>query len=97
MCFGGIGVFMRQDNGMHREGWGGDWQRLVIPLNFFPIPHTSSPHFSAGPPESMREHVVAATHAMKRGDWRQCKEYILSIKAWDLFIDVEPVKSLLTR
>eukprot|EP00731_Ephydatia_muelleri_P022471 Em0015g54a len=50
-----------------------------------------------GPPESMREHVVAATHAMKRGDWRQCKEYILSIKAWDLFIDVEPVKSLLTR
>lgn len=50
-----------------------------------------------GPPESMREHVVAATHSMKRGDWRQCKEYILSIKAWDLFIDVEPVKTLLTR
>lgn len=50
-----------------------------------------------GPPESMREHVVAATHAMKRGDWRQCRDYILSIKAWDLFIDVEHVKALLTR
>ena len=74
------------------------------PPQFLPNPppththtHTHTPHFSAGPPESMREHVVAATHAMKRGDWRQCKEYILSIKAWDLFIDVEPVKSLLTR
>ena len=40
---------------------------------------------------------MAATHAMKRGDWRQCKDYILSIKAWDLFIEVEPVKALLTR
>ena len=45
----------------------------------------------------MREHVVAATHAMKRGDWRQCRDYVLSIKAWDLFIDVEPVKALLTK
>ena len=33
-----------------------------------------------GPPESMREHVIAATHAMRRGDWKKCKDYILDIK-----------------
>ena len=36
--------------------------------------------FVIGPPESMREHVVAAAHAMKVGDWKKCKQYILSIK-----------------
>ena len=33
-----------------------------------------------GPPESMREHVVAASKAMKKGDWKQCKDYILAVK-----------------
>ena len=28
----------------------------------------------------MREHVVAATHAMRKGDWKKCLNYILSIK-----------------
>lgn len=33
-----------------------------------------------GPPETMREHVVAAANAMKRGDWMQAKDYLLNIK-----------------
>ena len=33
-----------------------------------------------GPPESMREHVIAATHAMRKGDWKKCKDYVLDIK-----------------
>ena len=36
--------------------------------------------FHLGPPESMREHVVAAAHAMRKGDWKKCRDYILSIK-----------------
>ena len=28
----------------------------------------------------MREHVVAASKAMKKGDWKQCKDYILAVK-----------------
>ena len=35
---------------------------------------------SVGPPESMREHVVAAAHAMQKGDWKACRNYITSIK-----------------
>lgn len=37
-------------------------------------------HLMIGPPESMREHVVAASKAMKKGDWRQCRDYILAVK-----------------
>ena len=33
-----------------------------------------------GPPETMREHVVAAANAMKCGDWKKCRDYILDIK-----------------
>ena len=33
-----------------------------------------------GPPESMREHVVAASKAMKNGDWKQCRDYIVNDK-----------------
>lgn len=37
-----------------------------------------------GPPESMREHVVAASKAMKKGDWKRCSEYILAVKVPDV-------------
>jgi len=33
-----------------------------------------------GSPESMREHVIAASKAMKKGDWKQCKDYISAVK-----------------
>ena len=36
--------------------------------------------FSTGPPETMREHIVAAANAMKIGDWKKCRDYILDIK-----------------
>ena len=50
-----------------------------------------------GPPDSMREHVVAAAHSMLKGDWKSCKDYILSIKAWDLFLNVDQLKEMLAR
>lgn len=49
------------------------------------------------PPETMREHVVAAANAMKAGEWKKCSDFILAIKAWNLFINVEQVKQMLTR
>lgn len=49
-----------------------------------------------GPPETMREHVVAAANAMKCGDWKKCRDYILDIKAWNLFVNAEQVKEMLT-
>ena len=33
-----------------------------------------------GPPESMREHVVAGAKAMRHGDWDACANYIVNKK-----------------
>ena len=44
-------------------------------LNFIPIILTHS-----GPPESMREHVVAASKEMSKGNWRECADFVLAVK-----------------
>ena len=33
-----------------------------------------------GPPESMREHVVAASKAMRNGDWKKARDFIINEK-----------------
>ncbi|XP_051530932.1 eukaryotic translation initiation factor 3 subunit C-like isoform X2 [Myxocyprinus asiaticus] len=54
-----------------------------------------------GPPESMREHVVAASKAMKMGDWRTCHTFIINekmnSKVWDLFPETQRVREMLVR
>uniref|UniRef100_A0A673CTN6 Eukaryotic translation initiation factor 3 subunit C n=1 Tax=Sphaeramia orbicularis TaxID=375764 RepID=A0A673CTN6_9TELE len=54
-----------------------------------------------GPPESMREHVVAASKAMKMGDWRTCHSFIINekmnSKVWDLFPETLRVREMLVR
>lgn len=54
-----------------------------------------------GPPESMREHVVAASKAMKMGDWKTCRNFIINEKmngkVWDLFPEADCVRNLLIR
>lgn len=54
-----------------------------------------------GPPESMREHVVAASKAMKMGDWKTCHSFIINEKmngkVWDLFPEADKVRAMLVR
>ena len=54
-----------------------------------------------GPPESMREHVVAASKAMRNGDWKKCRDYIINekmnAKVWDLFCEADKVREMLSR
>ncbi|XP_025918812.1 eukaryotic translation initiation factor 3 subunit C-like, partial [Apteryx rowi] len=54
-----------------------------------------------GPPESMREHVVAASKAMKMGDWRTCHRFVVNEKmngkVWDLFPEADKVRTMLVR
>ncbi|KAI1702154.1 PCI domain-containing protein [Ditylenchus destructor] len=51
-----------------------------------------------GPPENTREHVVAASRAMLRGDWQKCRDYIvndkMNAKVWNLFRNSEEVKQM---
>lgn len=54
-----------------------------------------------GPPESMREHVVAASKAMKMGDWKTCRQFIINEKmngkVWDLFPAADRVRDMLVK
>lgn len=54
-----------------------------------------------GPPESMREHVVAAAKAMRCGNWNACSTFIvnkkMNTKVWDLFYEADRVREMLTK
>jgi len=49
------------------------------------------------PPESMREHIVAASKSMMTGDWKKCAENILAVSCWALFPHSENVKAMITK
>lgn len=38
----------------------------------------------AGPPENVRDHVVAASKALMRGDWRRSFAYVCALPVWAL-------------
>lgn len=54
-----------------------------------------------GLPESMREHVVAASKAMRVGNWQSCVDFIvnekMNNKVWNLFHRPEKVRDMLVR
>ena len=49
-----------------------------------------------GPPDNMREHVLAAAKALKVGDWKKCIKYLINPKmnqkVWNLFAETDKVK-----
>ena len=57
-----------------------DARRRMISKNFHHVLRMSERQTLTGPPESMREHIVAASKAMKTGDWKACKNFIINEK-----------------
>lgn len=76
---------------------------ILSPWSPFPhfVPRSSERQALVGPPESMREHVVAASKAMRNGDWKKSRDLIINdkmnAKVWDLFYESEKVRTMLTR
>lgn len=52
-------------------------------------------HTYSGPPESVKDHVVAATKAMLRGDWRLAFGFVESLNCWGLLPNKENVLDML--
>uniref|UniRef100_A0A914ZZQ8 Eukaryotic translation initiation factor 3 subunit C n=1 Tax=Parascaris univalens TaxID=6257 RepID=A0A914ZZQ8_PARUN len=54
-----------------------------------------------GPPESTREHIVAASRALLNGDWKKCRDFIINdkmnVKIWSLFRNANDVKRMLVE
>uniref|UniRef100_A0A1B6HN24 Eukaryotic translation initiation factor 3 subunit C n=1 Tax=Homalodisca liturata TaxID=320908 RepID=A0A1B6HN24_9HEMI len=78
-----------------------DARRRMISKTFYQQLRSSERQSLVGPPESMREHVVAASKAMRNGNWSVCKDYIINdkmnAKVWDLFYESDKVRGMLTR
>ncbi|XP_064612331.1 LOW QUALITY PROTEIN: eukaryotic translation initiation factor 3 subunit C-like [Liolophura sinensis] len=77
-----------------------DARRRMISKNFHHVMRMSERQTLTGPPENMREHVVAASKAMKTGNWKQCKNFIINEKmngkVWDLFVNPDTVRNMIT-
>lgn len=52
----------------------------MISKPFYQLLRSSERQALIGPPESMREHVVAAAKAMRNGDWNACVNFIINKK-----------------
>ncbi|VDI13317.1 translation initiation factor 3 subunit C [Mytilus galloprovincialis] len=78
-----------------------DARRRMISKNFHHVLRLSERQTLPGPPESMREHVVAASKAMKKGNWNECQNFIINdkmnAKVWDLFYQKDRVRDMVTR
>merc|ERR1711970_880876 len=78
-----------------------DARRRLISKSYYQQLRSSERQALVGPPESMREHVVAASKAMRNGDWRKARDFIINEKmngkVWDLFYDADSVRSMLSR
>ncbi|XP_053376281.1 eukaryotic translation initiation factor 3 subunit C-like isoform X2 [Mercenaria mercenaria] len=76
-----------------------DARRRMISKNFHHVLRMSERQTLTGPPESMREHIVAASKAMKTGDWKACKNFIINekmnSKVWDLFQNKDAVRDMI--
>jgi len=76
-----------------------DARRRMISKSFHHQLKNSERQSLVGPPESMREHVVAASKAMRNGDWTKCRNLLLNdkmnAKVWDLFHDADTVRNML--
>jgi len=78
---------------------------ILIILNssktFYQQLRSSERQSLVGPPESMREHVVAASKAMRHGDWKACADFIvnkkMNTKVWDLFYESDRVRDMLIK
>lgn len=57
-----------------------DARRRMISKSYYQQLRSSERQALVGPPESMREHVVAASKAMRNGDWKKCRDLIINEK-----------------
>ena len=49
----------------------------------------------AGPPENVRDHVMAASRALMGGDWRQAYQHVASLTVWSLLSGKHDPKGLM--
>ena len=71
--------------------------RKIISKNFIRLLENYERLTFTGPPENIRDHVMAAANLLSRGKWAECFEVIEKIPAWKLFPNCDEILSILRR
>ncbi|KAJ1673716.1 Translation initiation factor 3 subunit c, partial [Spiromyces aspiralis] len=82
---------------MAAAGKSAEARKKVLSKTFRRMLDTNERQVFTGPPENTRDHIMAASKALATGDWEQCKEFIDSIKIWDLMPNIEDIKAMLSE
>ena len=60
-----------------------------------PPPATPAPARAPGPPESVRDHIMAATRSLLQGDWAAAYGFVAKLPVWALVPQREAVLGML--
>lgn len=74
-----------------------DYSKKPIARNFRRLLEAYDRQIFTGPPENLRETVMAATKALQKGNWKTCSDHIMSLKFWGSLPESEKVKEILTN
>lgn len=69
--------------------------RRIISKPFQRLLDTYKNQTFTGPPESVRDHIMAAARALSRGDWEKAYTFITALKMWALVPQSDKVKAML--
>ncbi|KAK9812688.1 hypothetical protein WJX72_002071 [[Myrmecia] bisecta] len=61
-----------------------DQRRKIISKPFRRLHDNYERQTFTGPPENVRDHVMAASHSLQSGDWRKAYEYLEHLSVWPL-------------
>jgi translation initiation factor 3 subunit C len=74
-----------------------DTRKKIISKQFRKVMDYADRQVFSGPPENSREHVIAASRSLAKGDWQRTLDMLLKLDIWRLIPKSDSVKAMLTR